>query len=92
MGVAEMTHELKIHHEYFEAIRRGDKTFQLCRADQEKVGDTLILREYEPSAEFPALKYSGREAKAIITYIQEVFIEVNFLPVRFNILSIKVEK
>jgi len=88
-----MTHELKIHPDYFQAIQNGDKTFHLCRADREyKVGDTLILREYEPGAEFPTLKYSGREGKANVTYIQEVCLEVDFLPASYNILAIKVEK
>jgi len=96
MGVAEMTPELKIHPEYFEAISNGDKTFHLCRADREyKVGDTLVLAEYDPEPikyPYPALKYSGREIKATVTYIQEVFIEVDFLPARYHILALKVKK
>jgi hypothetical protein len=91
-----MTHELKIHPECFEAVRNGDKTFHLCRADREhQVGDTLVLAEYDPKPikyPYPGLKYSGRQIQAIVTYIQEVFIKVDFLPVRYNILAIKVEK
>jgi hypothetical protein len=87
MGGAEMTHELKIHPEYFEAVRNGDKTFHLCRADREhQVGDTLIFCSHGKRLDLVV------KLKAVVTYIQEVYLEVEFLPVRYNILAIKVEK
>lgn len=41
-----MTHELKILKPYYEAVKAGDKTFELRKDDRPyKIGDTLILRE-----------------------------------------------
>jgi ASC-1-like (ASCH) protein len=88
MGVAEMTHELKIHPEYFEAVRNGDKTFHLCQGDREyKVGDTLILCSHGKRRDLVV------KLKATVTYIQEVYVEGEyFLPVPYKILALKVEK
>ena len=44
-------HELKTWHDYFEMMWRGDKTFELRRNDRDyKVGDLLLLREYDEKA------------------------------------------
>ena len=41
-----MIHELKTLPEYFEAVRKGDKTFELREDDRNfKVGDYLALNE-----------------------------------------------
>lgn len=43
-----MTHELKTNPLYFEAVRNGTKTFEVRRNDRGfKVGDRLLLREYD---------------------------------------------
>lgn len=71
-------HELKILPQYFNVVRSGEKTFELRKDDRGfKVGDTLILKEFEPgvrdySGQVPIIKesrYTGRSIKKKITYI-----------------------
>lgn len=60
-----MTHELKILPEYFEAVRRGIKTFELRKKDRPyRIGDELWLREWEPGR-----GYTGRDIARDIVYI-----------------------
>jgi len=62
------THELKIWPEYYNAILDGRKRFELRKEDRNfKVGDTLLLKEYDPLWE----KYTERECLVSITYILE---------------------
>lgn len=59
-------HELKTWPEYFEAIIRGVKTFEIRKNDRDfNTGDFLALYEYDPSTE----EYTGREASAFVTYV-----------------------
>lgn len=61
-----MIHELKIRPNFFRDIISGVKTFEIRRNDRDyKVGDILILQEYE------VLKrcYSGRETKRLVTHV-----------------------
>lgn len=63
-------HELRTWPEYFQAVRDGLKTFEVRKNDRFfQVGDILLLREYEPEPD----KYTGRQLKAIITYILDDF-------------------
>ena len=50
---APITHDLKIWPEHYDAIKRGDKTFEIRHTFDRnfKVGDTLILREWNPTTE-----------------------------------------
>lgn len=58
------THELKILPKWFEDVRRGDKDFEIRRADRDyNVGDFLILQEYERG------RYTGRYVIRKIKYI-----------------------
>jgi len=60
-----MTHTLKTWPEYFEAVRTGEKPFELRKADRPfNVGNVLHLVEYDPATD----TYSGRECHRIITY------------------------
>jgi len=61
-------HALKTWPEYFEAVYEGGKTFEIRRNDRNyKVGDTLVLREWEPKTE----KYTGRRLELIVTYVTD---------------------
>lgn len=63
---APIEHELKTWMSYFHAIADGTKTFELRRDDRDfTIGDTLRLREIE----YGSGKYTGREARRVITYI-----------------------
>jgi hypothetical protein len=69
------THKLKILPEYFIAVQKGIKTFEIRKNDRNyQVGDRLILQEYYNYApnEFK-LKgcYTGNEITKKITYILE---------------------
>lgn len=61
-----MTHELKILPEYFEAVLSRKKSFEIRRDDRDfKVGDTLLLKEYDSIFKV----FTGRTVKRKITYI-----------------------
>ena len=63
-----MKHELKIWPEFFNAIERGDKTFEIREITEVRdfvIGDLLILRCWIPGYEY----YDGRELKRIVSYI-----------------------
>jgi hypothetical protein len=61
-----MTIEKKVWPEYFEKLLSGGKTFELRLADWKcSVGDTLILKEFDPTTK----KYTGRELKRVVTYV-----------------------
>lgn len=48
-------HSLKTLPVYFAAVLRGDKTFEVRKNDRDfQTGDTLILREYDPTYLPPA--------------------------------------
>lgn len=60
------THDLKTWPEYFGAIERGEKRFELRKNDRNfQAGDLLRLREWNPSEE----KYTGREMTVTVTYL-----------------------
>lgn len=62
-----MRHKLKIHPEYFEALKDGSKTFEIRREDDRyfDAGDFLDLREYDPNEK----TYTGRWFIALVTYL-----------------------
>jgi hypothetical protein len=61
-----LEHELKILPKYFRAVNLGDKTFELRENDRNfRVGDELILKEWDPENE----KYTGRTITRYISYI-----------------------
>lgn len=64
-----MRHVLKTWPSFFKALQTGEKTFELKKNDRDfKVGDTLLLQEFNPRAE-PTKQYTGEELEFTITYI-----------------------
>jgi len=59
-------HHLKTWPEYFEAVRRGVKTFEVRKDDRSfSVDDYLVLEEYDPRTE----DYSGRVLTRRVSYM-----------------------
>ena len=71
-----MIHSLKCWPEFFQATKRGDKTFEIRKADRPyAVGDFLDLHEYDPcKGEFTAEPPIMRE----VTYILDNPVFVQF--------------
>ncbi len=60
------THELKCWPEYYDAVASGAKTFEIRKNDRDyQVGDTLILRRYNPVSK----EYTGESLVRTVTYI-----------------------
>src|SRR4051812_37249283 len=72
-----MTRELKTWPEFYENILDGRKTFDIRENDRGfKVGDTLLLREYEITPEqynrSPRTGYyTGRQLRVEVTYLTD---------------------
>jgi len=71
-------HELKTWPDPFEALLMGLKNFEIRKNDRGfKVGDILILKEWEPNHTTPsgavseAGEYTGRGVRAGVTYMAE---------------------
>ena len=59
-----MIHKLKIQQQYFEAVFKGLKTFELRKDDRKfQVGDWILLQEYKDN------HYTGRTIACMISYI-----------------------
>lgn len=59
-------HHLKTWPEYYGEVHRLNKRFEVRKNDRDfKVGDTLILEEWNPQTE----SYTGREFECKVTYI-----------------------
>lgn len=68
-----MIHAKKVAPEYFEALLKNDKTFELRHEDPDEpayvVGDYLALNEYEDGEHGEAPRYTGRCLLYLITYV-----------------------
>lgn len=58
-------HELKIYPEYFQPVVDEIKSFEIRRDEGFKVGDILLLWEFNPELE----QFTGRKVARRITYI-----------------------
>lgn len=71
----ETKHELKTWPEYYQAIKRGEKTFEIRKHDRTfEVGNKLLLREYKLTGINKVTQqiegeYTGDEMEVTITYI-----------------------
>lgn len=60
------THDLKTWPGQFQPIIENRKMFEVRRTDRDfQIGDTLLLREWEPTLE----GYTGRECRRTVDYI-----------------------
>ena len=60
------SHHLKTYPQYFIAVIKETKTFEVRKNDRDyKVNDVLFLEEFEPGTQ----TYTGRTATALVTYI-----------------------
>ncbi|GGG27697.1 ASCH/PUA domain-containing protein [Hymenobacter glacieicola] len=65
-GATANHHELKVWPACFAAVVSGAKPFDVRLNDRDyRVGDALLLREYEPESE----QYSGRTTERWISYL-----------------------
>ncbi len=63
------THTLKTWPEYYDAIVRGDKTFEYRLNDRDfLVGDTLNLLRWDPQRGV----YTGEDLQCLVTFIYPV--------------------
>lgn len=59
-------HDLKCWPEYYAEVDAGRKTFEIRKDDRGfRVGDVLLLREYEPQSK----TYTGRSCRRVVTYV-----------------------
>ena len=80
-----MIHDLKTWPDPFAALKAGVKTHEVRKNDRGfKVGDTLLLREWDPYAQI----HTGRQINASVTYISEG--GTFGLPPELCVMSIKV--
>ena len=65
-----MNHELKCWPEFFDAVDRGDKTFEVRRDDRGfQVGDTLRLHRYRPGLSvYGGERYVDRDDRVFSPY------------------------
>lgn len=81
-------HYIKIKPEYYRAIERGDKTFEVRYNDRDyQAYDVLHLQEWCGNGEFSGGEYTGREIIADVTY---VFDNPEFCKEGFVIMGIRV--
>ncbi len=59
--------ELKVWPQYFQAIKDGDKRFDVRKGNDRdyQVNDELVLREWNPAES----KYTGRQRVEVVSYV-----------------------
>lgn len=79
------THHLKIKSQYFSAVFKGLKTFEIRYNDQKyEVGDQIILQEVDRLG-----SYTGKEIIAVITYLTDYEQKENFVVFSFKKINEK---
>lgn len=63
------THELKVHPQFWDALVSGAKPFDVRRDDRKfKVGDTCLLREYDPSFGFKSTTSVAKRVTYVLAH------------------------
>lgn len=78
-----MKHELKLSRELFQDINNGTKSFKARNDRDYKVGDFLILKEWNLNGHY----YTGRELLSSVTYVLD---DSNFCTEDYVLLGIRV--
>lgn len=77
-------HELKVHPQFWEALKSNAKPFEVRRDDRKyRIGDQCVLKLYDPSVGFIACEPQKRE----ITYILKHEDFPNGVPLGFVVLG-----
>ncbi len=85
-----MIHQLKIWPEYFEAVQRGSKRFEIRKNDRDyQVGDILILSCFDPDTNSYIREDDGAFIKTIAAYITYIAQGVFGLPEDIAVMSIE---
>lgn len=82
-----MHHELKILPNFFEAVVRGEKKFEI-RDNKDRgfqKGDTILLKELKPS--IASTIFSGREQLIEITYVSDYNQPANQVVFAFTLIG-----
>lgn len=78
-----MIHELKTLPEYFEAVIKGEKLFEVRKFDRPfQKGDMLALNEYDKAAQ----SYTGRSC---LVYVDYILANDDYCKSGYAIMSIK---
>jgi hypothetical protein len=66
-GCRVSTHDLKTWPEHYREVAAGRKTFEIRKDDRGgfRVGDVLVLREYQPVSR----RYTGRSCRRVVTHV-----------------------
>ncbi|HGF7570161.1 TPA: DUF3850 domain-containing protein [Enterococcus hirae] len=76
----ENTHRIKIKSQYFSAVAKGLKTFEIRYNDRQyKVGDKIILQEIDRLG-----SYTGQEIQAFISYLTDYEQKEHFVVFSFK--------
>jgi len=68
------THHLKCWPDYYTAVADGTKTFECCKNDRDyKVGDVLVIAEYNPGQMPQEGAYTGNVSVRLVTFILSQF-------------------
>ena len=63
------THQLKVHPQFWDALKRGRKPFEVRRDDRHyRVGDVCELRLFDPSYGFSAVEPQVRTISYILAH------------------------
>lgn len=79
-------HDLKCWPAYYSQVRDGRKQFELRKNDRNyKIGDLLILREWEPKIK----DYTGYSVTAVVTCIvsDDAFLQPGYVALGIRVLQ-----